>query len=114
MIAGYLTLAEAARRSSLSLRTLRRALRDVRRPLGHLRVGRRVVISERDLSSWLEGHRATPRPLSAAVLDRVSPAARELLGGLFGTSGAPHGRKSASSQAGPADAVNAAHDRGPA
>jgi len=68
----FLTIDEAAAFSRLSTRTVRRGLRSVDRPLRHYRIGRRVVIPQHDLTTWLESHRAKPRidaPADGAVAD---------------------------------------------
>jgi excisionase family DNA binding protein len=99
VIGPYLTIAEAATRARVCERTIRRAFDDPVRPLGHLKLGRRKIIPERDLTAWLEAQRA-PLPTHApGVLAAVSPAARELLSGLIGTPAAPGVGKSANGHA---------------
>src|SRR5262245_32193464 len=77
--AGYLTIGEAAAESRVSARTIRRALRDIRLPLRHYRIGRRVVIARADLRTWIEAHVGTPAPAAVTdLLGRLSPDARQL------------------------------------
>jgi hypothetical protein len=93
----------------VSQRTIRRGLRDHVRPLGHYKIGRRVVIPARDLMSWLESHRAPVTIPAPAILAKVSPPARELLDGLLGTPAAPTVRKLATVQGRAADSQNDDH-----
>jgi excisionase family DNA binding protein len=86
-VTGFLTIAEAGSKARVSPRTIRRALRAPRMPLRHYRIGRRVVIDESDLEQWVKAHAAMP-VVAPAVLDRMSPIARELLAG-FSTPAAP-------------------------
>jgi len=62
VLAARLTLAEAAKLSAVSERTLRRALREPTNPLRHARIGKCVVIAPADLEHWLERHVAPPPP----------------------------------------------------
>ncbi len=74
------TIESAAKAACVSTKTIRRALRDPKRPLRHYRIGSRVVIAEENLHAWLELHAVNGVP--AAVVDRISPAARAVVEGL--------------------------------
>jgi excisionase family DNA binding protein len=104
--AQFLTLAEAAAVVRLSPRTLRRGMHDSRRPLRVARVGRRVIVERADLLAWLRAHVEVPA-VSAPVLGRVSPAARELLEGLADVHRSPGGGKGLSRKGGLSDSVSA-------
>jgi hypothetical protein len=79
-----LRLPEAAAIARLSERTLRRALCAPQRPLRYHRFGRSVRIAPDDLAVWLRAHAAVPA-VAPAVLDTLSPAAREVLDTLGAT-----------------------------
>lgn len=83
MIAGYITIAEAAMIARVSSRTISRGLRDAVRPLRHFHIGRRVVIDERDLRQWVERGVVTASPASV-----LHPVSRSILAEL-GTLSAP-------------------------
>jgi hypothetical protein len=95
VIGPFHTIAEAAKHARVSERTIRRAFADPARPLGHLQVGRRKIIPERDLVAWLEAQRAPLPTFAPGVFAALSPTARELLSGLIGTPTAPGAAKSA-------------------
>ena len=57
-----LSLAVAAQRVGVSTRTLRRVLNDPHGGLHQVRIGRRRLIHEADLSVWLHQHRCEPGP----------------------------------------------------
>lgn len=78
----YLNLDRAAAICGLSERTLRRGMRDPRRPLRHIRKGRRILIRRDHLDDWLEAD------LVAAVPAGMSSAAEELFRAVVGTRGA--------------------------
>jgi len=88
----FLRLEEAAALAKLSTRTLRRALAVSTRPLRHYRIGRRVVIARRDLTAWIESHRAAPI-VSPAAVAAAGPGVREILARLNRTPGAPEEAK---------------------
>jgi len=75
---GYFRVVEAARVVGVSVKTIRRALRDPEHPLPAYRVGRKLlVISEIDLNRWLEGRRVV------GLLSQSDPEISAFLGDLL-------------------------------
>ena len=56
----YLSVAAAASLLGLSQKTIQRAVKGTSRPLPHIRIGRRVLITRADLDRWIAVQRVVP------------------------------------------------------
>lgn len=75
---GFLRLTQAAQIVGCSVKTLRRAMRDLEHPLPVYRIGRRLlIIAETDLMRWLESRRVIALPTT------VEPEVRSFLADLL-------------------------------
>ena len=74
----YLRLAELAQYSSLSERTLRRALADPVHPLPAHRLGRVVLVRRRDFDAWLETREDSAARLGAEAASGTMSEARRI------------------------------------
>lgn len=81
----WLRLADLARYSSLSVRTLTRLMRDPVHPLPAHRIGRTVLVKRSDYDAWLHardggGATSTTPPAPDPRRDEARQVARELRG----------------------------------
>ena len=77
-IVPLLTLEEARRVVGVSERHFRRLREDLKNPLRVHWFGRCARVELNDLQKWIKGFGTKPT-ISPKVLDRISPAARELV-----------------------------------
>jgi hypothetical protein len=76
----WLDLKAASRRTSLSIKTLRKGFQDASHPLRAHRVNGKILIAETDLDSWVQSFSA-PGDHVAQVVDEVWQGLRARQGG---------------------------------